>query len=101
MRSSSIRVVSARRASSSGVSLGILFLFAIVLPEQNANRVQVRPHVAEQLHDRRDITMRDQRLHRLIVPLVPCPRKWLSGTCVPAESDQPQVWTGTGARPSV
>jgi hypothetical protein len=53
------------------VSFGILFLFAKVLLEQDANPVQVRTHVAEQLHASCHVAMREQRLHGGIVPPLP------------------------------
>src|SRR6266581_4719365 len=52
MRYSSMRRVSSRRASSSDVSLGVLFLFAIVLLEQYPDPLDVAMDVADQPHDR-------------------------------------------------
>ena len=67
IRSSSIRVVCSRRASSSGVSLGI-FLFAIVfLLEQAPDDSDVLADVAEQAHDSGDILVIDRRFDGGIV----------------------------------
>src|SRR2546423_8318243 len=90
MRCSSMRRVSSRRASSSDVSLGILFLFAIVLLERYWDPLDVAMDVADQPHDSRHVSMRDHGVHGNSV------EHHSRGTQV-AESDTPLVDQRTDA----